>query len=116
MTTLSRGYRPSAYLSPMRVLASLFEVVEAETPYGGRSVTYEALGVAWLALGARRRRGKSEPGGSRSIETVSAETRDDPRLAEGRVLRFGGADWTIIAVDGVDGRPGRATVGLERAR
>ena len=100
----------------MRILANLFEVLEAETPYGGRATTYEALGVAWLGLGARRRRERTEAGVARGIETLSAETRADPRLAEGRVLRFGGADWEIVAVDGVGGRPGRVALGLERAR
>lgn len=100
----------------MRVLASLFEVMEAETAQGGRAKTYEALGVAWLSLGARRRRERTEAGVTRGTETLTAETRADARLAEGRVLRFGGADWAIVAVDGVDGRPGRVSVGLERAR
>ena len=100
----------------MRILANLFEVVEAETAQGGRTTTYEALGVAWLALGARRRRERTEAGVTRGIEVLSAETRADARLAQGRVLRFGGADWAIVAVDGVDGRPGRVTLGLERAR
>ena len=66
--------------------------VEAETPYGGRAVSWEPLGWAWLKLGARRRRERSEPGGLRAVEVVTAETRSDPRLIAGRVLRFGGAD------------------------
>jgi hypothetical protein len=98
----------------MRVLASLFQTVESTTPYGGISTTYEALGVAWLALGSRRRRERTEAGLTRSIEVVAAETRTDPRLIEDRVLRFGGGDWRIAEVQ--DAGSGRVTLNLERAR
>ncbi|RZJ01490.1 MAG: phage head-tail adapter protein [Brevundimonas sp.] len=95
------------------VLAGLFEAVEAETPYGGRSVTYEPVGYAWLKLGARRRRELREPGGVRAIETVTAEARADVRLAAERILRFGGADWRIRSGETVGGR---AILNLERMR
>ena len=97
----------------MKVLAELLQGVESETPYGGRAVSWEPLGWAWLKLGARRRREKSEPGGLRVVETVTAETRSDPRLAEGRVLGFGGADWRIVSGETVGGR---AILNLERIR
>jgi hypothetical protein len=100
----------------VRVLASLFEVAEAETPYGGVATTYEPLGHAWLKLGARRRRERTEAGRAAVVETTTAEARVDPRLRPGRVLRFGGADWNIVFVEvGVE-RPGRARVSLERRR
>lgn len=99
----------------MRVLASLWTPVEAQTPYGGRVVSYEAAGSAWLACGARRRREvRDGEAGPRGIETMTAETRADPRLVEGRVLRFGGGDWAIRAVDAPT--PGRARLSLERTR
>ena len=44
-----------------------------------------------------------------------ARTADDGRLLEGRVLRFGGADWRIAGVDG-ERRRGRVTLELERMR
>lgn len=97
----------------MKVLAGLFEAMEARTPYGGVSVSYEPVGSAWLKLGARRRREKSEPGGVRVVEVVTAETRSDPRLTAGRVLRFGGADWRIQATETVGGL---AILMLERSR
>lgn len=97
----------------MKTLAELFELVEAETPYGGRAVSYELLGHAWLKLGARRRRERSEAGGPRAIETVTAETRADARLAPGRVLRFGGGDWRIVSGETVGGQ---AVLNLERIR
>lgn len=100
----------------MRVLAELLQPTAAETPYGGRSVTYAPVGVFWLAPGARRRRARSEAGGERTLETLTAVTRVDPRLVEGRVLRFGGADWTIAAVDADDGRLSKANLTLERSR
>jgi len=100
----------------MRVLAGLLQPVEAETPYGGRSVTYDSLGVVWLAAGERRRRERTEAGVTRAVETMTAETRADPRLVEGRVLRFGGGDWVIVAVDVAADVPGRVSVSLERRR
>ncbi len=97
----------------MKVLAELLEGVESETPYGGRSVSWEPLGSAWLKLGVRRRREKSEPGGLRAVEAVTAETRSDARLTEGRVLRFGFGDWRIVSGETVGGR---AILNLERMR
>lgn len=97
----------------MKVLAGLFEPLDGETPYGGRSVTWEPLGSAWLKLGARRRRERSEAGGLRAVETVTAETRADLRLAPGRMLRFGGGDWRIVSGETVGGR---AILNLERRR
>ncbi len=99
----------------MRVLARIEKPVEAETPYGGRTVTYEHQGMAWLACGARRRRERRDEGqAARAVETMAATCRQDGRIVEGRVLRFGGADWTVTAVD----QPvaGQMSLGLERAR
>jgi hypothetical protein len=50
------------------------------------------------------------------VEVATAEVRTDPRLVEGRVIRFGGADWTIAQVDVEAERPGRSTLQLERTR
>ena len=97
----------------MKALAELFEVVEAETPYGGRAATYEPVGYAWLKAGARRRRERNGPDGARTVETVTAETRSDPRLGVGRMLRFGGADWRIAGAESVGGR---GLLTLERMR
>lgn len=96
------------------MLGGLFQAVEAETPYGGRSVTFEAVGSAWLKCGARRRTERGEGDQRRAVETMGAEARADPRLMIGRVLRFGGADWRIVATQDV--RPGRAKLYLERVR
>jgi hypothetical protein len=97
----------------VKVLAELLQGVESETPYGGRAVNWEPLGLAWLKLGTRRRREKTEPGGARAAETVTAETRSDARLEAGRVLRFGGGDWRIVSGETVGGR---AILNLERMR
>ena len=99
----------------MRVLARIERPVETETPYGGRTVIYEHQGMVWLACGARRRRERSDEGqAARAVETMAATCRPDGRIVEGRVLRFGGADWTVTAVD----QPvaGQMSLGLERAR
>ncbi|MBU1346631.1 MAG: head-tail adaptor protein [Alphaproteobacteria bacterium] len=100
----------------MRVLTQLLEPVDAETPYGGRVVSFEPLGSVWLRIDGRRRRERTEAGVTSAIEVAKAETRTDPRLVEGRVIRFGGADWAIAAVAGDPDRPGRTTLTLERAR
>ena len=96
----------------MRVLADLYEGVESLTPYGGRAVSWEPLGVAWLKLGPRRMRQSREASGARTVETLTAESRPDPRLTRERMLRFGGADWRIRAVETVGGR---AILRLERS-
>ena len=98
----------------MRVLAGLFQPVEAETPYGGRSVTFEAVGSAWLKCGTRRRGERGEGDQRRTVENLSAEARADERLTVGRVLRFGGADWDLVSVEAL--RLGRVKLGLERVR
>lgn len=96
----------------MRVLADLYEGVESLTPYGGRAVSWEPLGVAWLKLGPRRMHDRREAGGVRTVETVTAESRSDPRLTPERMLRFGGADWRVRAVETVGGL---AILRLERS-
>ena len=100
----------------MRVLAQLLKPVEAETPYGGRAVSYEPLGSVWLKLDGRRQRERTEAGATSAVEVTIAETRADARLIDGRVIRFGGADWVIAAIDGDPDRPGRATLNIERTR
>lgn len=95
----------------MRVLADLLEGLESQTPYGGRAVSWEPVGSAWLKLGPRRRREKGEPGGTRVTEAMTAEARADARLTSGRVLRFGGDDWRIRTVETVGGQ---AILNLER--
>jgi len=98
----------------VRILAGLFQPVETETPYGGRSVMFEAVGSAWLKCGARRRTERGEGDQRRAVETMGAEVRADARLMIGRVLRFGGADWRIAGME--DAQPGRAKLDLERVR
>lgn len=95
----------------MRVLAGLFEGLESQTPYGGRAVSWESVGSAWLKTGPRRRREKSEAGRARILEAMTAEARADARLTAGRMLRFGGADWRIRSVETVGGQ---AILNLER--
>lgn len=97
----------------MRTLAGLFEGTESQTPYGGRATSWEPVGSAWLKLGSRRGREKSEPGGVRAVELMTAEARADIRLTAGRVLRFGGGDWRIRSTETVGGQ---AILNLERTR
>lgn len=100
----------------MRLLAELLEPVEAETPYGGRAVSYEPLGSVWLRLERQKRRDRTEGGATSAVDLATAETRADPRLVEGRIVRFGGGDWVIATLTGDPGRPGRVTLNIERTR
>lgn len=95
------------------LLATLFELTGTQTPYGGRSVTYDLIGSVWLRSGTARRRQRSEAGTTVAVETLTAESRADDRLIAGRVLRFGGGDWRIVAAELVGGR---ALLDLERMR
>ena len=100
----------------MRLLAELLDPVEAETPYGGRVVSYEPLGSVWLKIEGRRRRERIEAGVTSAVDAAVAETRLDPRLNEGRLVRFGGSDWVIASVNGDSDRPGRVSLNIERTR
>ena len=100
----------------MRRLAELVAPVEAETPYGGRVVSYEPLGSVWLHVEGRRRRERTEAGVISAVDTAVAGTRLDPRLSEGRLVRFGGGDWVIASVNGDPDRPGRVSLNIERTR
>ena len=94
-------------------LAELFEVLETETPYGGRSLTYEPCGFVWLKPGPVRLRRRGEAGIPETSETATAEARADARLIAGRLLKFGGADWRIAGGESVGGR---VILNLERTR
>ncbi|WGM30260.1 head-tail adaptor protein [Brevundimonas sp. NIBR11] len=98
------------------MLAELLEPVEAETPYGGRVVSYESLGIVWLRIDAQRRRERTEAGITSAVDVTTAETRADPRLSEGRMVRFGGGDWVIASLNGDPDRPGRIFLNIERTR
>lgn len=99
----------------MRRLAELVEAVESETAQGGRAVSYELLGVVWLALGRRvQSEGQGAAGRPEAVERLEAVTRMEPRLAAGRIVRLDGQDWRIRLVDPDRPRPGRATLSLER--
>jgi hypothetical protein len=50
------------------------------------------------------------------VETLSATVRADPRLAEGLVVRFGGADWSVVGIEADPKAAGRVRLNLERAR
>ncbi|WP_339931393.1 head-tail adaptor protein [uncultured Brevundimonas sp.] len=97
-----------------RRLAELLAATGTQTPQGGQAVSFEPLGWVWLRSGARRRRERTEAGMARTIETMRVETRADPRLVAGRVLRFDGDDWTVVAVEVDADRPGRVHPDLER--
>ncbi|MDP3403739.1 MAG: phage head-tail adapter protein [Brevundimonas sp.] len=97
----------------MRRLAELLEPVEAETPHGGRAVSFAPLGMVWLRLETPRQRERTEAGVTSLVEIGRAGTRADPRLIRGRVLRLDGADWTIVLVAPDPDRPGRVDLSLE---
>ncbi len=99
----------------MRRLAELLQRVEVETPAGGQAVSFEPLGWLWFEAATRRRRERDEPGGPRSVESMTVEARRDPRVGRGLVLRFDGGDWRIVQTAD-DDRAGRVILTLERDR
>lgn len=102
-------------MSGLRRLAELFEPISQETPFGGRSTGWEPVGVVWLSPGRPRLRSRTEAGAApRALESRTAEARVDPRLRPGRMLRFDGGDWRILAVAPHTPTPGRAALTLER--
>lgn len=97
-----------------KVLVELLEPVEAETPYGGRSTTYLPLGQVWLSPKSVSARERVVAEREHSTARRTVEAREDGRLTVGRVLRFGGGDWRIGAVETV--RFGWVQIDLEAAR
>ena len=95
------------------ILAEVLEPVEAETPYGGRSVSWAEHGQVWLKPGAEQRVERTEDDRAREGRRLAAEARRDGRLEIGRVLRFRGGDWRVRAVK-PDG--GRMRLDLEALR
>lgn len=98
----------------MKKLAELLARVEGTTAQGGRAVSYAPLGVVWIAPGPVRRGVRTGGEGVAEALSLTAECRADARLAEGRLLRWDGADWRIALVDAAT--PGRARLMLERDR
>lgn len=99
-----------------QVLAELFQPVEAQTPYGGRVVSYVALGVIWLTPGTLRQTQRTEAGVSRIVRAQVVVVRIDPRIVEGLTLRFQGADWVVTGLQSDADRPGRCEISLEVGR
>ncbi len=95
------------------ILAEVLEGVEADTPYGGRSISWTEFGQAWLRPGREAATLRVDEGGGRVGQKLSAEARADERLAPGRVLRFRGGDWRIREATP---RDGRLRLGLEAIR
>ena len=112
---MDRALADGAAVSGLRRLAELYQSVEQETPFGGRSVGLEPVGVVWIEILRRRRRERSEAGVEpRKHEAIDVESRTDPRLSVGRVLRLDGADWRIVLIADDAPKVGRATLTLER--
>ena len=64
----------------MRVLAELVEGLESETPYGGRAVSWEPVGSAWLKPGPGLQPGfddlrRYSPGMPRAVSAAAKPSR-----------------------------------------
>lgn len=86
------------------IVAEVLEPIEAETPYGGRSISWVEHGQAWLRPGAERPVERVEDGRLREGRRLTAQARCDERLKIGRVLRFRGGDWRVREVTPDGGR------------
>lgn len=84
------------------ILAEVVEAVEAETPYGGRSVSWQEHGQVWLGPGREQPAEIVEDGRARLRPRMEAAARRDGRLVVGRSLRFRGGVWRIRSL-GPDG-------------
>lgn len=98
-----------------RTLAELFEVVEAETPFAGRTRTLELVGRLWIAVERSHRSGSSEAD-EPPVETLKAlaQARNDPRAEAGMRVEFDGAGWRLVHLVRDAPRMGRMTLTLER--
>ncbi|CAN5256036.1 hypothetical protein BH10PSE2_BH10PSE2_02110 [soil metagenome] len=103
-------------MSGLRRLAELLVPLRAETPFGGRSVTYESLGSVWLDIAVPGRRERTDGDVTRVMANATATARVDPRLAVGLILRLDGMDWSILGAAVDPKRPGRMILNLESAQ
>ncbi len=89
---------------------------DAETPYGGRTITWTAVAVAWLTL--RRSAPRTGEGGERPperTEAAEASARLHPALVPGVRLQTGdGPPWAVTAVRPDERSPGRLVLLLDR--
>lgn len=93
---LTGRYRPSAYLSAeMRGAGGAVSSRWSRNAMARRSVSFEAVGSAWLKCGARRRLERGEGDQRRAVETMGAESaggRPTGGRARAAVRRGGLAD------------------------
>ena len=112
------GASPPAVADLSR-LASLLEVQETETAYGGRQRVWTQVATLWVDIEAGSSRLQSAAGdaGTRpvTLRSASAITRDLALAAPGQRLSLDAIAWDVTAVDRSQPSSGFMTLSLERA-
>jgi hypothetical protein len=100
-------------------LASLLEVQETETAFGGRQRVWTQIATLWVDFEAGSSRLQSAAGdaGTRpvALRSASAVARDLDLAAPGQRLSLDAVLWDVTAVDRARPAPGFMTLSLERA-
>lgn len=106
-------------VADLRRLASLLEIQETETAYGGRQRVWTQVATLWVDFEAGSSRLQSAAGdaGTRpvTVRTASAVARDLALAAPGQRLSLDAVSWDVSAVDSGRPSPGFMTLALERA-
>ncbi len=102
-------------MRPYRTLAQVFSRSEAETDFGGLTVTWTPLGELWLSL-ASPQRYEDGTGDARPVvsEKVLAGSGSDPRVQPGQRVDVGGVAWRLVHVDRDAPKMGHMTLTLTR--
>ncbi len=106
----SRG----AGLAQLRRLARLEAPVESETPFGGRTVSWEPAADLWVAMSPMRARDVAQGGVARTVAVARAEAREHPAAEAGMRLELDGMVWRVAAVDRAGAEPGRMILHIEK--
>jgi len=112
------GASPPAVADLSR-LASLLEVQETETAFGGRQRVWTQIATLWVDFqpGASRLQSAAGDAGTRpvTVRSASALARDLDLAAPGQRLSLDAVLWDVTAVDRAQPSPGFMTLSLERA-
>ena len=101
-------------IASRRVLATLFAVAEASTPFGGQARSWTPLATLWVSLSPISTSLVANPNQPpQRREQVRAQARDMVIVVAGQRLSIGARHWRITAVDRGQPQPGLMVLDLE---